>query len=129
MAWEYNFEKFTEVEVADFNESQIAAFAIKWFKHKSISVEIFLKHLNQNPRIKEMAVSPLLLTIVSLAFEESGDCPSNRSELYKEGIDALLKKWDAKRGIQREQVYKKLSHQRQENFFSHIALITFKQKD
>lgn len=80
-AWEYDFEKFTYVEIADFNESQIAAFALKWFKHKSISVEIFLKHLNLNPRIKEMAVSPLLLTLICLAFEESGDCPSNRSEL------------------------------------------------
>jgi predicted NACHT family NTPase len=32
-----------------------------------------------------------------LVFEESADFPSNRSELYKEGLDVLLKKWDAKR--------------------------------
>lgn len=128
-AWEYTFEKFTEVEVADFDESQIVAFADKWFKHKLIRAETFLKHLNQNFRIKQLTVSPLLLTLVCLAFEEYGDCPSNRSELYKEGTDALLKKWDAKRGIQRDQVYKNLSHQRKENLLSHIALTTFKQKN
>lgn len=128
-AWEYTFEKFTEVEVADFDESQIAAFVTKWFKEKSISAESFLQHLNRNSRIKQLTVSPLLLTLVCLAFEESGDCPSSRSELHKEGIDALLKKWDAKRGIQRDQVYKHLSPQRKEDLLSHIAAITFKQKD
>lgn len=128
-AWEYTFEKFTEVEVADFDENQIAIFADKWFKDKPIQAETFLKYLDRNPRTKQLTVSPLLLTLVCLAFEESGDCPSNRSELYKEGIDALLRKWDAKRGIQRDQVYQKLSHQRKENLLSHIALITFRQKD
>ena len=128
-AWEYTFEKFTEVEVADFDENQIAIFADKWFKDKPIQAETFLKYLDQNPRTKQLTVSPLLLTLVCLAFEESGDCPSNRSELYKEGIDALLRKWDAKRGIQRDQVYQKLSHQRKENLLSHIAFTTFRQKD
>lgn len=128
-AWEYTFEKFTEVEVADFDDSQIAAFATKWFKDKSVRAESFLNHLNQNPRIKQLTISPLLLTLVCLAFEESGDCPSSRSELYKEGIDALLKKWDAKRGIQRDQIYKNLSPQRKEDLLSYIAAITFKQRE
>lgn len=128
-AWDYIFEKFTEVEVADFNEKQIALFAEKWFNNKVIRAETFLKYLDLNPRTKQLTVIPLLLTLVCLAFEESGDCPSNRSELYKEGIDALLKKWDSKRGIQRDRVYQKLSHQRKENLLSHIAFITFRQKD
>lgn len=88
-----------------------------------------MKYLDRNPPIKELAGSPLLLTLVCLAFEESGDCPSNRSELYKEGIDTLLKKWDSKRGIQRDRIYQKLSPQRKENLLSYIALTTFKQKD
>jgi predicted NACHT family NTPase len=128
-AWEYIFEKFTEVEVADFNKSQIAVFADKWFKDKPIRAETFLKYLDRNPRIKELAGSPLLLTLVCLAFEASGDCPSTRSELYKEGIDTLLKKWDSKRGIQRDRIYQKLSPQRKENLLGYIALTTFKQKD
>ncbi|MBW4549857.1 MAG: NACHT domain-containing NTPase [Aphanocapsa sp. GSE-SYN-MK-11-07L] len=128
-AWDYTFEKFTEVEVADFNQDQIAVFATKWFQHQPIRADTFLKHLDQNPRIKQLTISPLLLTLVCLAFEESGDCPSNRSELYQEGIDALLKKWDAKRGIHRDQVYQKLSHQRKKDLLSYIAFITFQQKD
>ena len=128
-AWEYTFEKFTEVEVADFDRPQVEAFVNKWFKHKQIKASTFLRHLAQNPRIQQLTVSPLLLTLVCLAFEESGECPSNRSELYKEGVDALLRKWDAKRGIQRDWAYKKLSHQRKEDLLSQLALLTFKKKD
>ncbi|QLE41988.1 NACHT domain-containing NTPase [Nostoc sp. C052] len=128
-AQEYTFEKFTEVEVADFDDEQIATFATNWFKDKLVKPEIFIKRLEENNRIKQLAASPLLLTLLCLAFEESGDFPANRSELYKEGLDALLKKWDAKRGIQRYQIYKKLSVQRKEDLLSKIALTTFERSD
>ncbi|MEA5554423.1 NACHT domain-containing NTPase [Anabaena cylindrica UHCC 0172] len=128
-AKEYTFEKFTEVEVADFDNEQIATFATNWFKNKPVKSENFIKHIKENKPIQELASSPLLLTLLCLAFEESGDFPANRSELYKEGLDALLKKWDAKRGIQREQIYKKLSVQRKEDLLSTIALTTFEQSD
>ncbi|MBD1933158.1 MULTISPECIES: NACHT domain-containing protein [Cyanophyceae] len=128
-AREYTFEKFTEVEVADFDSEQIATFATNWFKGKAVKPETFIECLTDNERINELATSPLLLTLLCLAFEESGDFPANRSELYKEGLDALLKKWDAKRGIQRAQVYKKLSIQGKENLLSKIALTTFEQGD
>ncbi|MEH1949853.1 MAG: NACHT domain-containing NTPase [Nostoc sp.] len=124
-AKEYTFEKFTEVEVADFDDEQIANFAKKWFTDKAVQPETFIKRLEDNSCIKELAASPLLLTLLCLAFEESGDFPANRSELYKEGLDALLKKWDAKRGIQRYQIYKKLSIQRKEDLLSKMALTTF----
>ncbi|PHM10149.1 NACHT domain-containing protein [Nostoc sp. 'Peltigera malacea cyanobiont' DB3992] len=124
-AKEYTFEKFTEVEVADFDDDQICNFTNKWFKDKAVKPETFIKRLEENSRIKQLATSPLLLTLLCLAFEESGDFPANRSELYKEGLDALLKKWDAKRGIQRDQIYKKLSVQRKEDLLSKIALTTF----
>ncbi len=128
-AREYTFEKFTEVEVADFDDEQISTFVTNWFKNKSIKAESFIKRIEDNKRIKEITTSPLLLTLLCLAFEESGDFPANRSELYKEGLDALLKKWDAKRGIYREQVYKKLSVQRKEELLGKIAFATFKEGD
>ncbi|MDZ7969232.1 MAG: NACHT domain-containing NTPase [Nostoc sp. DedSLP03] len=126
---EYTFEKFIEVEVADFDNDQISNFANNWFKDKAVKPETFIKRLEENNRIKQLAASPLLLTLLCLAFEESGDFPANRSELYKEGLDALLKKWDAKRGIQRDQIYKKLSVQRKEDLLSKMALITFERGD
>lgn len=128
-AREYTFEKFTEVEVADFDEQQIITFVTNWFKGKAVKAESFLERLEDNERINEIATSPLLLTLLCLTFEESGDFPANRSELYKEGLDALLKKWDAKRGIYRAQVYQKLSVQRKEELLGKIALTTFERSD
>jgi len=124
-AREYTFEQFVEVEVADFDWEQITTFAGNWFQRKVVKPEDFLQRLEENEPIRELATNPLLLTLLCLAFEESGDFPANRSELYKEGLDALLKKWDAKRGIQRDKVYKKLSVQRKEDLLSKIALTTF----
>jgi predicted NACHT family NTPase len=126
-AKEYTFEKFTEVEVADFDDRQIATFTQQWFQSKNdpIKAENFIKKLQEEPGIRDLASSPILLTLLCLVFGESGSFPSNRSELYKEGLDVLLKKWDAKRNISRDIVYQKLSLKRKEDLLSQIALDTF----
>ncbi|MBE9200854.1 MULTISPECIES: NACHT domain-containing NTPase [unclassified Nodularia (in: cyanobacteria)] len=129
-AKEYTFETFTEVEMADFDEKQIAIFAQNWFQFTdSVKGERFIQKVKENKSIQELASSPLLLTLLCLVFGDSGDFPANRSELYQEGLDVLLKKWDAKRNIERDQVYKNLSLQRKEDLLSQIGLTTFEQKD
>lgn len=130
-AREYTFEQFTEVEIADFDNEQIVSFTSKWFNSKDnlVKAEQFVEELENNSRIRELATNPLLLTLLCSTFEESGSFPQNRSELYKEGLDILLKKWDAKRNIEREQVYKRLSLQRKEDLLSQIALNTFERGD
>lgn len=129
-AREYTFEEFTEVEVADFDYQQIATFARKWFQEQDpVKAVKFLQKLDENPPIQELATNPLLLTLLCLVFEEAADFPSGRSQLYKEGLDLLLKKWDVSQNIEREQVYKKLSVQQKEDLLSQIALITFARGD
>ncbi|MCG5058693.1 MAG: NACHT domain-containing NTPase [Limnoraphis sp. WC205] len=130
-AKEYTFEKFTEVEVADFNEEQIADFSEKWFHSKNdpVKAERFLEKLKQDEPILELATNPLLLTLLCLVFEDAGSFPSNRADLYKNGLDVLLKKWDANRNIERDQVYKGLSLKRKEDLLSRIAYTTFQAGD
>jgi predicted NACHT family NTPase len=129
-AKEYTFEQFHEVEVSDFSSEQIADFVEKWFRRTNPQkAEKFIQKLKENEPIQELASSPLLLTLLCLMFGETADFPANRSELYKEGLDVLLKKWDGKRSIERQQVYKNLSIQRKEDLLSAIALTTFEQKD
>ncbi|RCJ38379.1 hypothetical protein A6770_13615 [Nostoc minutum NIES-26] len=126
-AREYTFEQFTEVEVADFDENQILDFVTKWFttKQDPVKAETFIQKLETDERIRELATNPLLLTLLCLVFEDAADFPTNRSELYEEGLDVLLKKWDAKRNIERDQVYKKLSRQRKEDLLSYLAYTFF----
>jgi len=130
-AREYTFQHFTEVEVADFDKEQIAEFATKWFRAKEDPEKgkNFIQRLNANQPIQELATNPLLLTLLCLVFGEAADFPANRAELYKEGLDVLLKKWDAKRNIERDQVYKKLSLKRKEDLLSQLAFATFTNGD
>ncbi|MCX5935323.1 MAG: NACHT domain-containing protein [Pseudanabaena sp. LacPavin_0818_WC45_MAG_42_6] len=126
---EYVFEKFTEVEVANFQPLQISQFAQRWFLNNSRHIELFLRKVEDNRPIQELATNPLLLTLLCLIFDEFGDFPTNRSDLYREGLDVLLKKWDAKRNIERHQIYKNLSMQRKEDLLAQVACTTFYQGD
>jgi len=125
-AREYQFEKFTEVEVADFDDGQIETFVNNWFRERDESkAERLLERLKGNEPVKELAKSPLLLTLLCLVFGERNDFPPKRSELYKEGLEVLMKKWDAKRNIEREIIYKHLSPQNKEDMLGQIAFNTF----
>jgi len=126
-AQDYTFEKFTEVEVADFNQQQVFSFSRRWFlsKNDPVKAESFIYKLRENEPIQELAKTPLLLTLLCLVFEEAFGFPYNRSELYREGLDILLKKWDAARNIERDQVYKKLSLKGKQDLLSSIAFQTF----
>ncbi len=128
-AQEYVFEKFTEVEVANFQPLQISQFTQRWFSGNSRHIESFLRKVEDNRPIQELATNPLLLTLLCLVFDEYGDFPTNRSELYREGLDVLLKKWDAKRNIERHQIYKNLSMQRKEDLLAQVAYNTFSHGD
>jgi predicted NACHT family NTPase len=125
-AREYQFEKFTEVEVADFDDGQIETFVNNWFRERDESkAERLLERLKGNEPVKELAKSPLLLTLLCLVFGERNDFPPKRSELYKEGLEVLMKKWDAKRNIEREMLYKHLSPKNKEDLLGQIAFNTF----
>lgn len=125
-AKEYTFESFTEVEVADFDTEQIADFAYKWFQHKDpTKATEFPKALKAHRGLQELATNPLLLTLLCLVYGEQAGFPANRAELYKEGLDVLLKKWDGKRNIMRDVVYKQLSLNRKEDLLSQIAFNAF----
>ena len=129
-AKEYTFEKFTDVEVADFDDEQIANFAYKWFQAKDpVKAEEFPKELKANPGLQELATNPLLLTLLCFVFEKRAGFPGSRAELYEEGLDVLLKTWDATRNIKRGEVYKQLSLQRKEDLLSQVAYNAFENSD
>ncbi|HEY9656998.1 MAG TPA: signal transduction protein, partial [Allocoleopsis sp.] len=132
-AREYTFEQFTEVEIADFDDQQVIHFVNQWFQAKNDSEKTtqLLKKLRDHQRIGDLARNPLLLTLLCLVFQESADFPVNRCELYREGLEVLLKTWDAKRNIERDrlylqgELYRSLSLQRKEALLSQIAFMTF----
>ncbi|HAG79893.1 MAG TPA: histidine kinase [Cyanobacteria bacterium UBA12227] len=136
-ASEYRFRGFTEVEIADFKPAQIEKFAQKWFvavaKNSPESglkkASLFLEQLAlpQNQLIKELAVTPVLLNLTCLVFDAKTEFPTKRSDLYKQGLDLLLIRWDEARGIKRDDVYRNLSLSHKLQLLTQLAAITFEQ--
>ncbi len=124
-AKDYIFENFVEVEIADFDSEQINTFIDNWFESGSEKAILCKNRIQHKPSYLELATTPLLLALLCLNFDETMEFPSNKSELYKEAIDALLKKWDASRAIKRDEIYEKLSIRRKEDMLSKIAHTTF----
>ena len=131
-ALDYEFEKFTEVEIADFDEEQIVAFVEGWFKSRNDcqKAKLFINRLRSEKykSVKDLAKTPLLLTLLCLVFSDSLSFPLNHSDLYEEGLDILLQTWDASRNIVRDEpdeTYKKLLLRDKKNLLSQIAYSTF----
>jgi NACHT domain len=131
-ASDYSFKPFTYVEIADFTPEQIETFVVNWFRNNEgekdeETSKRFLAEFKRedNKGLRDLARTPLLLTLLCLSFNETLTFPQRRVEIYKEALDALLKKWDSSRKIKRDEVYRKLSLGHKENMLSHIAAETF----
>jgi len=96
---ESTFERFNYVEIADFNEVQVKAFAKHWFNAICFNAEEgeekakeFLEqlYLEENKRIEELVKTPILLSLTCAVFNQTGKFYSKRSNLYEEGLELLL---------------------------------------
>lgn len=126
-AYNYLFEQFVDVELADFQQPQVEQFVKQWFSDSSQKGELCLAELarDKNRAIRSLCQTPLLLTLMCLAFDEGMTFPSNRAELYKDALDALLKKWDTSRAVRRNTAYQQLSLAKKELLLGRIATTSF----
>jgi len=134
---ESRFERFDYVEVADFNEPQVRAFAQHWFKtvmgNESAGLArarefLGLLFLEENKPIRELAITPILLSLTCAVFHQTGKFYSKRSKLYEEGLELLLEQWDKSRSIERDEVYRDLSVERKLELLSYLAVKKFEQE-
>jgi predicted NACHT family NTPase len=137
---EYISDKFKPVEVADFNPEQVEFFALNWFtalaetpeQGATLKAHFMAKlRLPQNKPTAELAVTPILLSLTCWVFDYLKDLPPKRSDLYEQGINLLLEKWDKKRGVRRElgsEAYRKLSVGEKKKLLSYVAARKFEQE-
>lgn len=123
-AQEYQFPRLDEFEIADFGDEQIDTFAQKRFKDKNINPETFCQELKKNNQIKELARTPLLLTLLCWDFEQSSNFPKNLSELCERVVKIQLNTWDVNRGVCRAPIPPNLSVQDIKSLLSYIAIET-----
>ena len=76
------------------------------------------------PPIRKLATSPLLLSLLCLIFEDSGDFPAKRSSIYEQGIEQLLREWNPHER-ERCPFYRELSPDYRQSLLRYIAAETF----
>ncbi len=58
-----------------------------------------LQAIEANERVRELAINPLLLTVIAMVHRDRVKLPDRRAELYAEAIDVLLGKWEEAKGV------------------------------
>lgn len=136
----YQFPGFTEIEIADFNQTQIEAFAQKWLIGKTAQnaeqkdlnlANQFIQKLQivENQPIRELASTPIFLTFLASFFDAKNNFPTNRAQLYGEFLDILLVRWDEARGIVRDKAEDNLSLLEKIKLLSYIAARTLEMRN
>jgi NACHT domain len=130
-AYRSSFQRFRDVMMADFADEQICQFISNWFQSKEdqrLGTAQTCWQLLQSGKYqaaKELAQTPLLLTLLCLVFDDSQIFPKNRAVLYGQALDVLLKTWAAEKRIQREPIYKDLSIPLEQMMLGEIAYTYF----
>ncbi|MEM6752899.1 MAG: NACHT domain-containing protein, partial [Cyanobacteria bacterium P01_C01_bin.38] len=126
-AYNNNFRRFTDVAMAEFDDTQIKQFIYNWFQSEA-DLQIGtaekcweLLQKAENAGAKELANTPLLLTLLCLVYHRSQNFPNNRSVLYRKSLRLFLEEWAAERRIMREAIYEGLNAEYQEILLSEIA--------
>jgi hypothetical protein len=127
-AYRHNFRRFTDVAMADFDDTQIEKFITNWFRSEPQTGQDCWKKLNnkEHKSAKELTQTPLLLTLVCLLYQRSRKFPTNRATLYERALRVLLEEWAGEKGIPHEDLYKGLDTKRKEMMLSEIAYHAFK---
>ena len=120
-------DQFQYLRVAPFTSEQRQLFIRNWFRDdEPLGVRLLSDlSLPNNQRIALLGDTPLFTALICIAFENGRNLPNARVELYREAIDALLRKWDASRGVDRTNAYSALTPWRREQLLAQIASATF----
>lgn len=126
-AYRHNFRRFSDVAMADFTQEQIKEFIFNWFNSEN-DREVGTAHKCWNllqkleyRAARELAQSPLLLTLLCLVYHSSQNFPQNRSVLYRKALRVLLEEWAAEKRIMTDEIYQGLSTELEEVLLSEIA--------
>jgi formylglycine-generating enzyme required for sulfatase activity/energy-coupling factor transporter ATP-binding protein EcfA2 len=111
---------FTTTTIRDFALADVEQFLSHWHRLVAIgqmgpgeTAEHFaaqqtlhlMEAIRSNPRVRELAINPLMLTVIALVHRDRIKLPERRAELYAEAVDVLLGKWDEARGVEEVRLF------------------------
>ena len=97
---ESDFKHFT---IRDFDDDQIRDFARKWYQARYPSetkkrTDDLIQAIGRSAKVRQLAVNPLMLTIIAVVHRSSAELPNERIKLYDLCTEALLFSWQRERG-------------------------------
>ena len=114
-AYRGGFKHFTDVEMADFDDSQIQVYINNWFAStpdphryqldkEMKTAEKCWETLNtrEHRTTKELARNPLLLTLLCMVYDDSQNFSRNRANLYADALNIFLREWAAEKRVNRD---------------------------
>jgi hypothetical protein len=125
------FKRFDDVAMAAFEDGQIERFITNWFQKPRDLEMVTAKNcweLLKSPdyqAAKELAQTPLLLTLLCVIYDEFQDFPKHRHKVYGEALDVLLRKWAAEKRILQEPIYQKFGADLELELLSELAYNSF----
>ena len=108
-------EGYVTTTVRDFSMADVAEFLTNWHRLVAIGqmapgepaeayaaeqTRQLLAAIQDNERIRELAINPLMLTVIAMVHRERVKLPDRRAELYAEAVDVLLGKWEEVKQVQ-----------------------------
>jgi len=130
-----SLNRFTNIEVAEFDDQQIQDFIGHWFgleaDQEAETAKNFWQLLTQSEyqAAKNLAHTPLLLTFLCLTYRRTFSFPTNRSSLYERALRIFLEEWSAEKQLtsHRNLVYEGLNIDLEEGLLAEIAYANFVQ--
>lgn len=106
-------EAYTATTVLDFTLADVEQFLLNWHQliaigqmepgpsadaYAALQTHQLLDAIQANERIRELAINPLMLTVIAMVHRDRVKLPDRRAELYGEAVDVLLGKWEEAKG-------------------------------
>lgn len=130
-AYRSTWNRFRDIELADFDDDQIQQFIHNWFSSeldRQMSTSERCWQILNNPSnaaSKELAQTPLLLTFLCLVYNRTQNFPVNRATLYRKALDILMEEWAGEKRITLNEIYQGLNIELEKVLLSEIAYNSF----
>ncbi|WP_226556622.1 NACHT domain-containing protein [Priestia aryabhattai] len=120
-------EKFSELEILDFNQNQVKQYVKKWYACETDVDEKTEEEINNFLELQreidgELIKNPLTLSLIVILYRNNGRVPNSKLEIYRSCTRTLVDKWDANKNLEVDIKVK----DKKESIFSNLALWQYK---
>ncbi|WP_295587002.1 NACHT domain-containing NTPase [uncultured Lamprocystis sp.] len=113
-------DAFDLTTILEFSLDDVLCFLTNWHRAVAVAAHVapgatadayaadqtrrLMNAIEGNERIRDLAINPLILTVIAMIHRDRTRLPDRRADLYQEAVAVLLRNWDQANGIQAPRV-------------------------